>query len=162
MAGNQYDLVIIGSGPAGEVGAIRAAQLGLKVALVEKNEHLGGTCLNVGCIPTKALLEAAKTYDKLQHVADLGFDIGNVSYSWERIQARKEKNRGRPTQRSSLLMKKNKVDVHWGRGVLVSRDTVRVTDKDGKRPILKLVQFCWRWARGCVNSRLLRRMAKTF
>jgi dihydrolipoamide dehydrogenase len=75
MTETNYDLIVIGAGPGGEVGAIRAAQLGLKVALVEKNVHLGGTCLNVGCIPTKSLLESAKTWTKLNHVEKLGFKV---------------------------------------------------------------------------------------
>ena len=91
MAQATFDVVVIGSGPAGYVGAIRAAQLGFKVALVEKFQHLGGTCLNVGCIPTKALLHSAKTWDKIQHLEEQGFTTGKVSYDWSKILGRKER-----------------------------------------------------------------------
>ncbi len=128
----KYDLVVIGSGPAGEVGAIRAAQLGLKTALIEKNEHLGGTCLNVGCIPTKALLESAKTFDKYKNASDLGFEIGEPKYSWSKIMSRKEKIVGDQRKGLLFLMNKNKVDVHWGKGALKSDRLVTVTDKTGK------------------------------
>ena len=89
---NIYDLVVIGAGPGGYAGAIKAAQLGMKVALIEKREggHLGGTCLNVGCIPTKALLESAKTWEKLQKAESLGFNIGSPSYDWDRIMGKKQ------------------------------------------------------------------------
>ena len=83
------DIIDLGSGPGGYVASIRASQLGMKVAIVEK-EALGGICLNWGCIPTKALLEAAKTYDKLKHVEDLGFGIGKLSYDWSKILGRKD------------------------------------------------------------------------
>ncbi len=128
----QYDLIIIGSGPAGEVGAIRAAQLGLKVAIVEKREHLGGTCLNVGCIPTKALLESAKIYAKLQHVEDFGFKIGTPEYDWKKIQERKDKIVDQQRKGLLFLMKKNKIDVLGGHARCVSKTAVSVTDSEGK------------------------------
>jgi dihydrolipoamide dehydrogenase len=136
MAETVYDLVVIGAGPGGEVGVIRAAQLGLKVALVEKNEHLGGTCLNVGCIPTKALLEAAKTWSKLQHVEELGFGIGEPTFDWSRIM--KRKNDIVDAQRKGLLflMKKNKVDVFRGHGRFLDRNKIEVTAADGKKTVL--------------------------
>lgn len=134
---SKYDLIVIGSGPAGEVGAIRAAQLGLKTAIIEKNEHLGGTCLNVGCIPTKALLESAKTYDKYKHAEELGFEIGDVKYSWEKIMARKEKIVGDQRKGLLFLMKKNKIDVHWGKASLKSQTEVVVTDSAGKKITLE-------------------------
>ncbi|RZA11094.1 MAG: FAD-dependent oxidoreductase, partial [Proteobacteria bacterium] len=91
MATSSFDLVVIGSGPGGEVGAIKAAQLGLKVALIEKAEHLGGTCLNWGCIPTKALLHSAKTWDKLKTMEEQGFEIGKPKFHWNKILERKDK-----------------------------------------------------------------------
>ena len=104
----KYDVVVIGAGPAGETGAIRAAQLGLKVALIEKYAHLGGTCLNYGCIPTKALLESAKVWSKLASVEALGFEIGTPQFDWSKILKRKESIVG--TQRKGLLylMKKTR------------------------------------------------------
>jgi dihydrolipoamide dehydrogenase len=127
-----FDLVVIGSGPGGYVGAIRAAQLGLKVALVEKFSHLGGTCLNVGCIPTKALLESAKTWDKLQHIQDLGFEAGSPKYSWTKIMGRKDKIVDDQRKGLRFLMKKNKIEVFEGHGRISGRGRVTVTHADGK------------------------------
>jgi len=136
MAGSQYDLVVIGSGPGGEVGAIRAAQLGLKTALVEKAPHLGGTCLNVGCIPTKALLEAARTYDKLKHAEELGFQIGEVKFQWDKIMARKETIVDQQRKGLRFLMKKNKIDVFEGHGRLQDKTHVSITDKAGQTTVV--------------------------
>lgn len=132
---SSYDLIVIGSGPGGEVGAIRAAQLGLKVALVEKREHLGGTCLNVGCIPTKAMLEAAKTYSKLQHLEELGFTAEGIGYSWEKIMARKEGIVNQQRKGLKFLMKKNKIDVFHGEAKMVTDQRVDVfeTSPAGER-----------------------------
>lgn len=127
-----FDLIVIGSGPGGEVGALKAAQMGLKVALIEKAEHLGGTCLNWGCIPTKALLHAAKTWDKLQHVAEQGFNVGTVSFDWQRILERKEKIVDQQRKGLRFLMKKNNITVFEGHGRLASKTSVSVTDKQGK------------------------------
>jgi len=132
-----FDLVVIGSGPGGYVGAIRASQLGLKVALIEKFSHLGGTCLNVGCIPTKALLESAKTWDKLGHAPDLGFDIGTPKYSWDKILGRKEKIVDDQRKGLRFLMKKNKIEVFEGHGRLAGKGKVSVTVKDGKTVTLE-------------------------
>src|SRR5437588_658188 len=129
---SKYDLVVIGAGPAGEVGAIRAAQLGLKVALVEKNQHLGGTCLNVGCIPTKALLESARLYDKLKHAEEMGFAIGSLKYDWEKIMARKDQIVDQQRKGLKFLMKKNKIDVYEGRGRFKSKTQIDVAGPDGK------------------------------
>lgn len=137
MAQKQYDIVVIGAGPGGEVGAIRAAQLGMSVALVEKNEHLGGTCLNVGCIPTKALLAAANTMDKLKHLDEMGFSASDIKYDWSRIMARKEKIVDQQRKGLRFLMKKNKIDVFTGFGKVQSRDSVVVTDDAGKTTTLK-------------------------
>jgi dihydrolipoamide dehydrogenase len=126
-----YDLVVIGSGPGGEVGAIRAAQLGLKVALIEKSVNLGGTCLNVGCIPTKALLQSAATYDKLKHASEQGFETGPISFQWDRIMARKDKIIDQQRKGLRFLMKKNKIDTFEGHGRIVTKSQVSVTAKDG-------------------------------
>lgn len=127
-----FDLVVIGSGPGGEVGAIKAAQMGLKVALIEKAEHLGGTCLNWGCIPTKALLHAAKTWDKLQHLEEQGFKAGPLSFDWQRILDRKDKIVDQQRKGLRFLMKKNNITVFEGHGRLESKTSVSVTDKAGK------------------------------
>jgi dihydrolipoamide dehydrogenase len=136
-AQSQYDVVVIGSGPAGYVGAIRAAQHGLRVALVEKFQHLGGTCLNVGCIPTKALLESAKTWDKLSHAADLGFEIGSPKYSWTKIMGRKDKIVDDQRKGLRFLMKKNKIDTFEGHGRITTKTKVTITHADGKTTTLE-------------------------
>lgn len=126
-----FDLAVIGSGPGGEVGAIRAAQLGLKVALIEKNEHLGGTCLNVGCIPTKALIESAKTWDKIQHLDKLGFSVENARYDWAQIMARKEEIVNAQRKGLRFLMTKNKIEVIQGTGSLADANHVAI---EGAKP----------------------------
>ncbi|MEY4630561.1 MAG: hypothetical protein RIQ81_681 [Pseudomonadota bacterium] len=131
-AANAFDLVVIGSGPGGYVGAIRAAQLGMKVAIVEKAPHLGGTCLNWGCIPTKALLESAKTWDKLKHIEELGFKAGSPAYDWARIMGRKEGIVDSQRKGLRFLMKKNKIEVFEGHGRLAGPGKVGVTGADGK------------------------------
>ena len=136
-ADKAYDLIVIGAGPGGEVGAIRAAQLGLKVALVDKRKYLGGTCLNVGCIPTKALLSAAKTWDKLQSVEDLGFKTGDISFDWHKILKRKDKIVDQMRKGLVFLMKKNKVDVYQATASLKSHNKVELEDKDGKKQVLE-------------------------
>lgn len=130
-----YDLVVIGAGPGGYAGAIKASQLGMKVALVEKRTggHLGGTCLNVGCIPTKALLESAKTWEKIQKAESLGFEIGSPSYDWNRILTRKQDIVDKQRKGLQFLMKKNKIDVHLGSGALASRTSVEITDESGAK-----------------------------
>ena len=87
----QYDLVVIGSGPGGYVAAARAASIGLRTAIVEKDSALGGTCLHRGCIPTKALLHAADTYDEIKHASSLGIKTSGVSVDWQEVQKYKNK-----------------------------------------------------------------------
>lgn len=132
MSTSSFDLVVIGSGPGGEVGAIKAAQMGLKVALIEKAEHLGGTCLNWGCIPTKALLHSAKTWDKLKTMEEQGFEIGTPKYNWNKILERKDKIVDQQRKGLRFLMKKNKIEVFEGHGRLTSKTGVSITAKDGK------------------------------
>lgn len=136
MSELNYDLIVIGAGPGGEVGAIRAAQLGLKVAIVEKNVHLGGTCLNVGCIPTKSLLESAKTWNKLNHVEKLGFKIGTPQYDWSAILERKNSIVNAQRKGLLFLMKKNGITVHQGTGRLIDGHTVEVKS-EAKKEVLK-------------------------
>lgn len=128
-----FDLVVIGAGPGGEVGAIRAAQLGLKVAVVEKNVHLGGTCLNVGCIPTKALLESAKTWTKLNHVENLGFKIGKPEFNWSAIMERKNSIVDAQRKGLKFLMKKNNIEVLQGHGRFLDKNTIEITNAEGKK-----------------------------
>jgi len=122
----QYDIIIIGSGPGGYVAAIRGAQLGYKVAIVEK-EHLGGICLNWGCIPTKALLRSAQIYAGATHAADFGVQIsGEITPDFEKIVARSRAVAEGMSKGVQFLLKKNKIDVIWGRGVVTSAGKVEV------------------------------------
>jgi len=115
---NSYDVAIIGSGPGGYVAAIRCAQLGMKTALIEKYNTLGGTCLNVGCIPSKALLDSSHHYhDAVKHFEEHGIEIpGEIKVNLEKMIARKQKVVDQTTGGIEFLMKKNKVDVFYGMG----------------------------------------------
>ena len=119
MADKIYDLAIIGSGPAGYTAAIRAGQLGLKVALIEKDNKLGGTCLHVGCIPTKALLFNAELWDHLKAAKEFGIeDLGTPKLNWGAVQQRKDKIVTKHAKGLEFLMRKNKVDTITGYGRL--------------------------------------------
>jgi len=129
---DNFDLVVIGAGPGGYVCAIRAAQLGQKVALVEKRASLGGTCLNVGCIPSKALLESSEVFEEtMNHTADHGVVVGDVGLDLEGMMARKDRIVGELTGGVTTLMKKNKIEVFSGTGELASADKVLVHGDDG-------------------------------
>ena len=125
-----YDLVVLGSGPGGYVAAIRAAQLGLKVAIVERG-NLGGICLNWGCIPTKALLRSAEIYHYMQHAGDYGLTAANISADIDAVVKRSRGVAKQLNQGVTHLMKKNKITVHMGDGKLLAANTLSVT-KDGK------------------------------
>ncbi|MFV1994006.1 MAG: dihydrolipoyl dehydrogenase [Verrucomicrobiales bacterium] len=127
-----YDLIVIGGGPAGYVGAIRAAQLGRKVACVE-DDAAGGTCLNWGCIPTKALLQSAERYHFLQtQAAGFGFSFDNLSFDWSRVIGRSRKVSGRLVKGIEFLFKKHGIDYLRGTGSLVGEGLVEVRDAEGK------------------------------
>jgi len=138
-----YDVAIIGSGPAGYTAAIRAGQLGLKTAIIESAKVLGGTCLHVGCIPTKALLFNAELWDHLKHAADYGIDnVDGRTLNWEAVQKRKTSIVNKHTKGLEFLMKKNKVTVIAGYGRLTggARDgvhTVDLTGADGAKSEVK-------------------------
>jgi len=126
-----YDVAIIGSGPAGYTAAIRGGQYGLKVALIEAETKLGGTCLHVGCIPTKALLFNAEIWDHLKHAADYGIaGIGTPQLDWSAVQKRKSAIIAKHTKGLEFLMKKNKVTVVSGYGRLTgpAKDGVHTVD----------------------------------
>jgi dihydrolipoamide dehydrogenase len=128
----KYDLIVIGGGPAGYVGAIRAAQLGKKVACVE-NDRAGGTCLNWGCIPTKALLRNAELYHTLAHrAAEFGLKVDGLSFEWEKIIGRSRKVSDKLCSGIEFLFKKNKIDYLRGTGRIPAAGKVEVVDKDGK------------------------------
>lgn len=123
-----YDVAVIGSGPGGYVAAIRCAQLGLKTAIIEKYSTLGGTCLNVGCIPSKALLDSTHHYhDALAHFAEHGIEIpGEVKVNFKQMIARKQGVVDQTTKGIDFLMDKNKIDVYHGTGSFVDATHIRV------------------------------------
>ena len=103
-----YDLIVIGSGPGGYSAAVRAGQYGLKTAIVEKDNKLGGVCLHVGCIPTKALLHAADVWEYFKHASDQGFQCENPRINYAKILERKNKIVSKHAKGVEFLMKKNK------------------------------------------------------
>ncbi|HXF82980.1 MAG TPA: dihydrolipoyl dehydrogenase [bacterium] len=125
-----YDVVIIGGGPGGYVGAIRAAQLGLRTALVERDK-VGGTCLHVGCIPTKAMLHSAALLEHLKDAADLGLQVGSVALDYAAVQKRKARVVETLHKGTQFLMRKNKIDLFSGAGRFLSREKIGVALADG-------------------------------
>lgn len=124
----KYDVTIIGSGPGGYVAAIRCAQLGLKTAIVEKYPTLGGTCLNVGCIPSKALLDSSEHYHNATHTfATHGIDVKDVKVNLKQMISRKSEVVKQNTDGINFLMKKNKIDVYTGVGSFVNKNTIKVS-----------------------------------
>jgi dihydrolipoamide dehydrogenase len=135
---SQFDVTIIGSGPGGYVAAIRCAQLGFKTAIIEKYATLGGTCLNVGCIPSKALLASSHHYEELQHFADHGIEVsGEVKVNLEKMIARKQAVVDQTSGGVKYLMDKNKVTVFEGVGSFESATSVKVTKADGTSEIIE-------------------------
>ncbi len=135
MADTIYDVAIIGSGPAGYTAAIRAGQLGLKAALIEKDPYLGGTCLHVGCIPTKSLLFNAEVYDHVKDGVALGIEnIGGATLNWGTIQSRKQGIVDKHAKGLQFLMKKNKVTVieGWGKLTGPAKGGVHAVEVEGK------------------------------
>jgi len=126
-----YDLIIIGSGPGGYVAGIRAGQLGLKVAVVEKDPYYGGTCLHRGCIPTKALLHAANVLEEIKQAAGLGIDVAGYEFDLGRAQERKQEVVDKNARGIQGLFKKYKVDGITGHGKIVGKNEVEVSDGDG-------------------------------
>lgn len=129
-----FDLIVIGSGPGGYVAAIRASQLGLKTAIVEK-ESLGGICLNWGCIPTKALLKSAQVFEYIQHAGDYGISVKDSKADFEAVVKRSRGVAEGMSKGVQFLMKKNKIEVIMGMGKLTKDKKVEVTSADGKKEI---------------------------
>ena len=131
---SQFDVVVIGSGPGGYVSAIRCSQLGMKTALVEKYKTLGGTCLNVGCIPSKSLLDSSHHYEEAIHnFNDHGIEIeGKININFNQMIKRKSEVVEQTTKGIDFLMKKNKISVFEGLGSLIDKKTVKVEGKDKK------------------------------
>src|SRR5213596_1082326 len=126
MADQQYDLVIIGSGPGGYVAGIRAGQLGMKVAVIEKDPLLGGTCTHRGCIPTKALLENAAVYEKIHRAKEFGINVGGVQLDFKVAQDRKQSVVDKNAKGIEFLFRKNKVERINGFGRLAGGGVVEV------------------------------------
>ena len=128
----KYDLTVIGSGPGGYVAAIRAAQLGLKTAIIERYSTLGGTCLNVGCIPSKALLDSSEHYhNAVGKFAEHGIDVKSVKVNMPQMIKRKDEVVEQTCKGVDFLMKKNKIDVYHGHGSFVDAHTIQITKDDG-------------------------------
>ncbi len=128
----QYDLTVIGSGPGGYVAAIRAAQLGLKTAIIERYNTLGGTCLNVGCIPSKALLDSSEHYHAAhERFGEHGIRISDLAVDMPQMIRRKNEVVDQTCKGVAFLMKKNKIDVYHGHGAYVDANTIRIAKNDG-------------------------------
>ena len=130
---DQFDVTVIGAGPGGYVAAIRAAQLGLKTAIIERDKDLGGTCLLRGCIPTKELLHSAHVYDMISDPTEFGVSVEGFKLHFNKVMDRKNKVVGRLSKGVEFLMKKNKITVFKGHGKLEGKGRVTVTDAAGKK-----------------------------
>ncbi|MFL2666464.1 MAG: dihydrolipoyl dehydrogenase [Flavobacteriaceae bacterium] len=131
----KFDLIVLGSGPGGYVTAIRASQLGLKTAIIEK-ENLGGVCLNWGCIPTKALLKSAQVFEYLKNAKDYGINVNDVNKDFNSVIKRSRKVADKMSKGVSFLLKKNKIKVFNGFGKLTNDNTVTITDESNKETVI--------------------------
>lgn len=130
---NSYDVIIIGSGPGGYVAAIRCAQLGMKTAIIEKYATLGGTCLNVGCIPSKALLDSSEHFNNAKHTfGEHGIELKDLKANLKQMIQRKNDVVSQTCAGVKFLMDKNKIDVHLGLGSFIDKNNLKVTASDGK------------------------------
>ena len=137
---NNFDVIIVGSGPGGYVCAIRCAQLGLKTACVESSKTLGGTCLNVGCIPSKSLLNSSEMYHMANHkFGNLGIEAKEIKLNLEQMMKNKDKSVATLTKGIEYLFKKNKITHLKGKGLISDKETVSVVDGNVEvRPIMYL------------------------
>ena len=134
-----YDVTVIGSGPGGYVAAIRCAQLGMKTAIIERYNSLGGTCLNVGCIPSKALLDSSEHYHKAQHdFPDHGIQLQNLKPDIKQMMKRKNDVVKQTCDGVQFLMGKNKIDVYTGHGSFLDKNTIEIKPIDGKGKAQKI------------------------
>ncbi len=129
-----YDVIIIGSGPGGYVSAIRASQLGLKTAIIEK-ESLGGICLNWGCIPTKALLKSAQVFEYIKHAKDYGINVNNYEKDFDAVINRSREVAQNMNKGVDFLMKKNKIDVYLGEGLVGKNKKVKIINSNEEKEI---------------------------
>ena len=134
----EFDLIIIGSGPGGYVAAIRAAQLGLKTAIIERYATLGGTCLNVGCIPSKALLDSSEHYhNAAEKFSEHGINLSNLKVDMPQMIKRKNEVVDQTCKGVAFLMKKNKITVFHGHGSFVDKNTISIAKDDGTKEEIK-------------------------
>ena len=139
---NSYDVIIIGSGPGGYVAAIRCAQLGMKTAIIEKYATLGGTCLNVGCIPSKALLDSSEHFNNAKHTfGEHGIELKDLKANLKQMIQRKNDVVSQTCAGVKFLMDKNKIDVHLGLGSFIDKNNLKVTAVDGKETKLQGKNF---------------------
>jgi len=131
-----YDILVLGSGPGGYPAAIRASQLGFKVAIIEK-ESLGGVCLNWGCIPTKALLKSAQVYEYVKHSADYGIKTTGAEHDFGAVVKRSRGVADKMSKGVQFLMKKNKIDVIMGNGKIAGKGKIEVTAADGQKQVVE-------------------------
>src|SRR5690625_3232692 len=127
----EYDVCVIGTGPGGYVAAIRASQLGFKTAVVEK-KALGGVCLNIGCIPTKALLRSAEVFESIENAKDYGINVKEYSVDFAGVIKRSRNVANKMSKGVQFLMKANKIDVINGTGVFKSAKELAINDEKGK------------------------------
>ena len=129
-----FDLIVIGSGPGGYVAAIRGAQLGMKVACVEKEKTLGGTCLNIGCIPSKALLNSSEKFTEIsKHAEEHGISTGKVDLDLSKLMQRKNKIVKQLTSGIGFLFKKNKITHLQGSASFIDKKTIKVSSSEGEK-----------------------------
>src|SRR5947208_1203017 len=132
----KYDVIVIGSGPGGYVAAIRCAQLGLKTAIIERYNTLGGTCLNVGCIPSKALLDSSEHYYNAVHTfKEHGIDLADAKVNFTQMIARKTKVVDANVAGIDFLMKKNKIAVYHGHGSFVNKNIISIKGENKEEQI---------------------------
>ncbi|NII84555.1 MULTISPECIES: dihydrolipoyl dehydrogenase [unclassified Pedobacter] len=138
----EFDITVIGSGPGGYVAAIRSAQLGYKTALIEKYSALGGTCTNVGCIPTKALLDTTHHYaDALKHFENHGIEFSDLHLNFEQVFKRKADVVTKNTQGLDFLMRKNKIKVFQGTGTFLNNESMRIINAEQQETIIRSGKF---------------------
>ncbi len=154
--GKSYDLIVIGSGPGGYTAAVRASQLGMKTAIVERSE-LGGICLNWGCIPTKALLRSAEIYNLMRRASEFGLSAGEVGYDWARVIKRSRDVADRMSKGVAFLMKKNGIEVLTGGGP--PGRNARAGPGRWRGPLLAEHPDRYGWASATAAGRSVRRRA---
>lgn len=138
MSSKKYDVTVIGSGPGGYVAAIRCAQLGMQTAIIERYPTLGGTCLNVGCIPSKAMLDSTEHYHTAMHkFAEHGIKVSDLGFDLKQMVKRKADVVNQTTSGVEFLMKKNKIDVFTGHGSFVDKNTIKVSKDDGSEETIQ-------------------------